>query len=140
MKTKDYKIEIEKLTGVKNWKRQSKFKAYDKLNRDFIVLRKFTSNLCDSIVFVKEFDSNYLIDIVKLANIPNYDFEGIDKLISVTKVVKDTEGGYEDLDFENYEVDVLNNNTLNIWHGGDWQDPLECIYKYYDNGYFYIES
>jgi hypothetical protein len=59
--------------------------------------------------------------------------ESVDRIAPLVKCEDD----YEPLDFENYEVIGLTNNTVTLNHGGDWQEPMMVTYRYMSDGNLY---
>lgn len=70
------------------------------------------------------------------------DIEYIEEIIATTIVVETNawdEKVIERQDFENWEIEKLNTNSIRISHGGDWQPCIEAEYRTMKNGLLYID-
>ena len=46
---------------------------------------------------------------------------------------------WEEQDFENYEIRSVNGGEVEIWHGGDWQEPQTSVYRLMSDGKLYYK-
>lgn len=154
----------------KNWKRSAKYRTdptdilrykkidYDEyknfyirefINKDHIEQICFVVSSPTKIYHVECLQQNNNVKLLfqkylEIKEDENSEEDSRDLIKVIAPCIKSTgfwdDGGWEALNMENYKLKEIRDSEVDIWHGGDWQEPKTVTYRYMNDGLLYWDS
>jgi hypothetical protein len=131
------------------WKRSAKYRTEDprELCPDWgrdCWLREFVNKTDNRIAFVWAFEDQ-ILEVRVLTPAANARSavttkDGRKELVAspaTVPMVKGGDGGWEEQDFENFEITFVEPGVVVVIHGGDWQEPMDVEYRMMSDGNLY---